>query len=299
MKTDHDLTHLDLFSGIGGFALAAQWAGFRTIGFSEIEPYACRVLEKNFRGVPNLGDIRKMDCSSIGDVRLLTGGYPCQPFSSAGKRQGAADDRHLWPAMFGVIKAVRPTWVVAENVAGHISMGLDEVLSDLESIDYAAQPIVIPACAVGAWHRRDRVWIIARAGSAESQQQQGEWREKPRGVCADVADANSQGSQGRNRSLLRERRRERTIGESDSQIAVSGNSTISGLPDWAGGSVGQPGPLTEFERPSGREVERDFRGIPYGVSKRVHRLKGLGNSIVPQVAYQILKAIAEIENETV
>ena len=158
-------TQLDLFSGIGGFALACRWLGIETIGFCEIEPYAQRVLRKNFPGIRIFEDVRKLQADEFPRPWIITGGYPCQPFSQAGKRQGEEDDRHLWPAMFEIIRSCRPDWVLAENVAGHVSMGLDEVLSDLESEDYAVQPLIIPACAVNALHRRDRVWVIANSNS--------------------------------------------------------------------------------------------------------------------------------------
>ncbi|MBF8281284.1 MAG: C-5 cytosine-specific DNA methylase [Anaerolineales bacterium] len=156
--SDEGPSHLDLFSGIGGFALAARWSGWRTVAFSEIDPYACRVLERQFPGVPNLGDIR-----NVRAVRadLVTGGFPCQPYSLAGKRRGTGDDRALWPEMFRVIGETRPTWMLGENVPGIINLELDRVLSDLESIGYAAWPIGIPACAVDARHRRERIWIVA------------------------------------------------------------------------------------------------------------------------------------------
>ena len=213
------LTHLDLFSGIGGFALAAKWAGFQTIGFVEIDGYCQKVLKKHWSDVPIVEDIRDVEkikevvayadkggyspdtrealskgedtpkpnpqFSSRGrtgdalcgegfrvyakpPVTLITGGFPCQPFSVAGKRGGKADDRYLWPAMFRIIEEVRPRWVVGENVAGIVRMELDTVLSDLERIGYTTQAIVIPACAVNAPHRRDRVWIIAHSESVFS-----------------------------------------------------------------------------------------------------------------------------------
>ena len=183
-------THLDLFSGIGGFALAARWAGFETVGFCEIEPYAQQVLIKNFGAVmadaeggdagqsqagngrqgiiggsPQIHpDITKLDGKQYAGVTLVTGGFPCQPFSVAGKRRGAADDRAIWPEMLRVIAEARPAWVLGENVAGIINMELDRVLSDLENLGYAVWPLVIPACAVDARHRRDRVWIVAFSG---------------------------------------------------------------------------------------------------------------------------------------
>ncbi len=169
------LRHLDLFSGIGGFALAARMVGIETVGFCEIDPWARRVLEKNFSGIPVHDDVRTLETTAFGRIDLLTGGYPCQPFTIAGKREGEADDRHLWPAMHRVVEQARPTWVVCENVAGHITLGLDQVLLDLESIGYTTRPFVIPACAVDAPHRRDRVWIVAhrmrdrsKAGAADT-----------------------------------------------------------------------------------------------------------------------------------
>ena len=157
------MRHLDLFSGIGGFALAAKWAGFETVGFCEQDDFCKSVLAARWPVVPIHDDVRELDGRLFRGVELISGGYPCQPFSSSGKRLGAKDDRHLWPEMRRIIEQARPTWVVSENVAGHITMGLDDVLSDLESLDYAARAVVIPACAVGANHRRARVWVVAHA----------------------------------------------------------------------------------------------------------------------------------------
>ena len=154
--------HLDLCSGIGGFALAAQWVGgIETIGFCDIDPWAQRVLAKNFPNVPIHDNLKTLDIKNYGRIDFISCGYPCQPFSGAGERKGTEDDRHLWPEVFRIIKEARPCWVLCENVTGHIDMGLDQVLSDLEGAGYAAEAIVIPACAVDAPHRRDRVWIIA------------------------------------------------------------------------------------------------------------------------------------------
>ncbi|MBX6424169.1 DNA (cytosine-5-)-methyltransferase (plasmid) [Thermosulfurimonas sp. F29] len=159
------MRHLDLFSGIGGFALAARWVwgkAHRVLAFVEIDPFCQEVLRKHFPGVPIHDDIRTFKATHlVGRVDLLTGGWPCQPFSHAGKRRGKADDRYLWPEMRRIIEECRPRWVVGENVAGIINLALDDVLSDLEALGYEAWPIVVPACAVNAPHRRDRVWIVA------------------------------------------------------------------------------------------------------------------------------------------
>jgi DNA (cytosine-5)-methyltransferase 1 len=156
-------THLDLFSGIGGFALAAGWAGFETVGFCDNEPYAQAVLKKHWPNVPIHGDIKALDGTAYRGVTLLTGGFPCQPFSNAGKRRGKDDDRYLWPQMLRVIQEARPAWIVGENVVGIIGLALDQVCSDLEACGYEVEPIIIPACGVDAPHRRDRIWIVGNS----------------------------------------------------------------------------------------------------------------------------------------
>jgi DNA (cytosine-5)-methyltransferase 1 len=155
------MRHLDLFSGIGGFALAARWAGIETVAFCEIEEFPRKVLAKNFPGVPIHRDIHDLDGSEYAGIDLITGGYPCQPFSLAGVRKGTGDDRHLWPEMFRIIRDARPRYVVAENVIGHLSLGFDAVCDDLEGEGYEVWAFVIPACAKDAPHKRDRVWIVA------------------------------------------------------------------------------------------------------------------------------------------
>jgi len=161
---DEKPTHLDLFSGIGGFALAAGWAGFETIGFCDNEPYAQAVLKKHWPNVPIHGDIKTLDGTAYRGVTLLTGGFPCQPYSSSGKQRGKDDDRHLWPEMLRVIQQAKPSWVIGENVVGIINMELEQVCIDLEACGYEVEPIIIPACGVDTPHRRNRVWIIAGGG---------------------------------------------------------------------------------------------------------------------------------------
>ena len=172
-KMRNKLKHIDLFSGIGGFSLAFEATQkIETVAFCEIEEYPQKVLKKNFPDVPIYNDIREL--VNNGSTRpiwgqgkwqeiecdILTGGYPCQPFSQAGKRKGEKDDRHLWPFMLEIIKQKRPKFIVAENVAGHITLGLDNVLFDLEGEGYSARAVVLPASSVNAHHRRDRVWVI-------------------------------------------------------------------------------------------------------------------------------------------
>lgn len=157
---------LDLFAGIGGFSLAAHLAGWETVGFVEWDDYNQKVLAKNFPGVPVHGDIREYK-GTKNAADIICGGFPCQPFSTAGKRQGTNDDRYLWPEMLRVIREVQPAYVVGENVAGIYSMDdgrvFEQVCTDLENEGYAVQPFRIPACATGAPHRRDRWWFIAHS----------------------------------------------------------------------------------------------------------------------------------------
>jgi DNA (cytosine-5)-methyltransferase 1 len=159
---------LDLFSGIGGFSLGFDGAGMQTAAFCEIDPFCKRVLNLHWPTTPIYDDIRQLNQrrlqhDGITSIDIICGGYPCQPFSVAGKQRGEADPRHLWPEMYRLIRESRPRWVVCENVGGHVECGLDSVLSDLDAANYASWAFVIPACAVGAPHRRDRVWIIAHA----------------------------------------------------------------------------------------------------------------------------------------
>ena len=158
---------LDLFSGIGGFSLGLErTGGFRTIAFCEIEKFPRKILKKHWPDVPIFKDVRRLHATDLPEtIDVVCAGYPCQPFSQMGKRKGEEDRRHLCPAALRLIRECSPSWVICENVTGHITMGLDEVLSDLEGENYTCWTFIIPACAVNAPHRRDRVWIIANNDS--------------------------------------------------------------------------------------------------------------------------------------
>jgi len=164
------MTFLDLCAGIGGFSLGLEMAGLICKGQVEIDEFCNKILEKHWPDVPRWGDIKKISPNDLPTTDLVCGGYPCQPFSVAGRMQGENDERHLWPEIFAIVKSTRPTWCLFENVTGHIRLGLDKVLADLESQNYACQTLVIPACAVDAPHIRSRVWILAYADGGEPRQ---------------------------------------------------------------------------------------------------------------------------------
>jgi DNA-cytosine methyltransferase len=190
-----NFTVLDLFSGIGGFSLGLERAGMHTVAFCENDPFCQKVLAKHWPGVPIHENIEDLDGREYrGSVELICGGFPCQPFSVAGDQRGSEDDRFLWPEMFRVIREVEPLWVIGENVVGIINMELDQVLSDLEDSGYSCQTFVIPACAVDAQHRRDRVWIIASHTSFKSKPD-GSLYEGQRSGELDVADAAESGGE--------------------------------------------------------------------------------------------------------
>lgn len=163
---------LSLFSGIGGIDLAAEWAGIDTVAFCEYADFPRQVLKKHWPNVPIFKDVKQLNKELLEKegvidqdrtIDIIHGGFPCQPYSSVGKRRGTEDDRDLWPEMFRIIDELRPTWVVGENVANFANMELDRTLSNLESIGYEARTFILPASAVGAWHQRSRTFIVANS----------------------------------------------------------------------------------------------------------------------------------------
>jgi DNA (cytosine-5)-methyltransferase 1 len=309
---------LDLFSGIGGFSLAAHWAGMQTAAFCEIEPFCQKVLKKNFPGVPIYDDVRAITKEQLekdgvidgdGTIELVCGGFPCQPFSVAGKQRGKEDDRHLWPEMLRIIKELRPTWVVGENVVGLIRLALDDVIADLENEGYTVRTFVIPASAVGAPHKRDRVWIVAHTTSSQRQSGAEESRALRKmfanGRKHDHADGPSETRDGFE------------LADTDSTGQQKCNVTpitkgtgfgTRGVNQRRGDRFPQSGLGRDFARvSSGMDGHRWPAGlgqeqhewepprVATGIKHRKDRLKALGNAIVPQVAYQILKSIMEVE----
>ena len=314
------LTHLSLFTGIGGLDLAAEAAGFNTVGQCEWADYPTKVLEKHWPDVPRWRDIRTLTGESyyertgLRTVDLISGGFPCQPFSNAGKRRSTEDDRYLWPEMLRVIKELRPTWVVGENVAGIVTLALDTVLSDLEGQGYQTRAFVIPACGVDAPHRRDRVAIVAYAKRAER------WKGKSAGNEPDRKDARREEKAGRigapsphgGAGFMADTNSERCQKFKPGAItnktkAISRqdhagdlrNTASAGLQDGAGEALGGPQAKQELERPGGGgklwPVEPRVGRVAHGIPCRVDRLKCLGNAVVPAQFYPIFKAIADIE----
>lgn len=272
---------LDLFTGIGGFSLAAHWMGWETIAFVEWNPFCQKVLKKNFPNVPVYGDIKQFDGTKYNrTIDLICGGFPCQPFSTAGNRKGKNDDRYLWHEMLRVIKEVKPTWIVGENVAGLLTMEngsiLDGILTDLENEGYQTQTFIIPACAVQAPHRRDRVWIIAYSNECASRRNAGK-----------LPRTNGQSRVQKRQSIQPPCQPDNDVANPNSQRSEWTECAISGFNqfDWT----------THWY-----EVATKLCGTHDGISARLDknrakRLKALGNAVVPQVVFEIFKAIEQIE----
>lgn len=211
------MTHLGLFEGIGGFSLAARWAGWHTVAWCEINPFGQQVLKYHFPNATGHDDITKTDFNVYrGTIGIITGGFPCQPYSTAGKRLGKEDERHLWPEMLRAIREVQPRWVVGENVSGLInwSGGLvfDEVQADLEAEGYEVRAFVLPAAGVDAPHRRDRVWFVAYASGKPSERVRFEQRSvgEPQqgqfgGDCGGMGDGVTAYASGNRRQRQRQR----------------------------------------------------------------------------------------------
>jgi DNA (cytosine-5)-methyltransferase 1 len=224
--------HLDLFSGIGGFALAAGRTGFSTKAFCEKDHYCRAILTNHWPEIPIVNDIREFRGDAYGEIELLTGGFPCQPFSQAGKQRGKEDDRYLWPEMLRVIQEAKPTWVVGENVFGIINLALDQVHSDLEAIGYEVETLIIPAAGVDAPHRRDRCWIIARIlgnpehNGSSSEQTSGRLQHEPEEQKEQNEVGQSSGASGTPQDVADSDSRQRIQRESEGeQIQVSGEGS--------------------------------------------------------------------------
>lgn len=271
------MTHLSLFSGIGGLDLAAEWAGFATVGQCEFADYQTKVLEKHWPDVPRWRDIRTLTKESFYErtgqrtVDVISGGFHCQPFSVAGKQKGKNDDRYLWPEMLRVIRELRPRCVVGENVPGILKIAAGQVVKDLERAGYHVVVFNFEAASVGALHRRARVFFVG---------------------LADVADTDGEGLQGGEQhgaSAASEDTRERPsrppVGERRETI----RNTLFGGRD----RIARRRKLQELADGRCWAAEPDVGRVAHGIPSRVDRLKCLGNAVVPQQAYPIFKALEE------
>jgi len=301
------MAHVDLCSGIGGFALGFQWAGLsKPVLFCDIEPWARQILEKHWPDVPIAENVKELANDPDGLIprtdpkrTILTAGYPCQPFSHSGKRLGSADtDRHIWPYLLQIVAQKRPAWCCFENVYGHVSLGLDQVLLDLEAEGYATRTFIVPACAVDAPHRRNRVWIIAQSNDANTDSQRPHRTEQHEHRGGEPADGKERDT-GQVREVLAgqrnaEERRAKDVAHTDSQRGRSGNAGRQDAED-----AGQP-PCNTRDNTRRMEswlTEPSVGRVAYGIPKRVDRLRGLGNAIVPQIAQKIGEAIKQCEAE--
>lgn len=310
------MLHLDLFSGIGGFALAVDtvWPNSEHV-FCDNDKFCQAVLKKHWPNSYIYDDIRSIaDTPNTGvkempkwedEVFLLTGGFPCQPFSQAGRRKGTEDNRHLWPEMLRVIQLTKPTWIIAENVRGllTIEQGLvfEQVCSDLEASGYEVQPLIIPAVAVNAPHRRDRVWFVAnRTGKRSSA---GFSDRKKRQILPNENRNASQDKQERNR-------RKRGVAKVDNDVKNTIGKRGRGWNENSRQVLGGESTKAKNARPSWEtnwiEVATKLCSVDDGLpaelgdftaTKAGHRnaqLKAYGNAIVPQVAIEIMRVIKNI-----
>ena len=348
------MRHVDLCSGIGGFALGFEWAGLsKPVLFCDIEPWSRKIINKHWPDVPIAEDVKELANDperTVPDCEILTAGYPCQPFSQAGRRKGEEDPRHIFPYIMQIVASKRPSWCVFENVYGHVSMGLDTALTAMEAEGYATRPFIIPAISVGAPHRRDRVFIVGRlvgdtehdgspaakvsgehgedeAGASQRTQEaeqssraglsrneqavgdsggggrsgfdRGRTGQESTDGCSDVAYPNDEGLQGsvrqgqtgtQGQSGGHVTQRSSDVAYADSERGRGGDTQRQDAED-----VGQP-PRDSWNVTGGVEtwgVEPDVGRVANGIPKRVDRIRGLGNAIVPQIAKQIGLAIKE------
>ena len=287
----------DLFSGIGGFSLGMEATKrIKTIGFVEKDKFCQKVLQKNFKNIPIEEDIRNVKGSNY-TADIVSGGFPCQPFSVAGKRRGQDDDRYLWDETIRVVAETKPKWFVGENVEGIININnglvLRQVQTDLEKEGFQVQCLVIPASGIGAWHQRKRVWIIANSNSRLSIREDKEIQARGNTINSsskDVSNSNSRLRRGRGteqESRANEIWRFYTPKEEQTEQHIRSKAVGCDV-------------ISSKKRKTWWQTQSELCGVPHGLSEKLHkdrsnRIKALGNSIVPQIAYEIGKAIIDAE----
>lgn len=306
------MTHIDLFTGIGGFALAAQWTGFQTVVMCEIDNDLRYALKKIWK-IPVAKDVRRFNGRRWQGATLLTAGVPCQPVSCAGKRKGKDDDRWLWPGTLRVIKDARPAWCLCENPSGIDGMGLGGIIAEMERIGYQVAVLSVPACAVNSPQKRERYWILAHDECAgqrrvSSHIANGRRAGKPKrgDSCGDVADGMCEQNNGRYEGRFQ------SLSARDNQNSSMANGNgIDGRGGTGRGDGAKVNYLSHWDdyewipcrEPNGEVVYRRSKpglvGLAHGIPARLRNtlIKGFGNAIVPQVAAEILAAIAQVEKE--
>lgn len=277
------MNHGSLFSGIGGFDLAAEWMGWNNIFHCEWNEFGQKILQHYWPEAISYGDITKTNfIIHRGQIDILTGGFPCQPYSQAGKRLGKEDDRHLWPEMLRAIREIQPSYIVGENVYGLVNwdegLVFDEVQTDLEAEGYEVQPVILPACAVNAPHRRDRIWFVAYNTDAGHESVQ---RKRRNGIYGLEFTPDTIHTKLQRCELNGSFKKEGTAERKGGQFSGSIRNKWKNFPTQS--------PICS--RDDGLSNRLD--GITFS-KWRNESIKGLGNAIVPQVAYEIFKAI---ENE--
>lgn len=307
-----ELTHLSLFSGIGGLDLAAEWAGFRTVGQCEWAEYPRAVLEKHWPGIPRWRDVRTLTKESFYEqtglhtVDAISGGFPCQPFSVAGKQRGKDDDRYLWPEFIRIVHELQPAWVIGENVPGIINLALDQVLADLEEEGYEVQCFLIPACGVDAPHKRYRVIIVAHTKSRREPGKLSCW-EETWGSCGSSWRTVKPGMGGMADGLRgavyeadSDTNGDRLQGRMPEQVLETGFTNCSSREREREPGVRRPSQEPGRSFPVGENWpdEPGVGRVAHGVPNRVDRLKCLGNAVVPQQFFPVFDAIARIERMT-
>ena len=291
------LRHGSLFSGIGGFELAAEAMGWDNVFSVEFDPFCSHILQHHFPETDHFNDIYDFNAEPYrGQIDILSGGFPCQPFSSAGQKRGTSDNRYLWPEMLRVIREVGPTYVVAENVRGLVSwsdgMVFDTVCADLEGAGYEVLPCLLPAAGIGAPHKRDRVWFVAYANSVRMEhsaesgsvgQDQGEARRQT--TCPAQADGVSQYASDTDDKRLQGRKVTGSTGQSGKKPHQQPARRIRTewenfptVPPLCGGDDG---------------LSKELDGITFPKWRKLS-IKAYGNAIVPEVALQIFKAIESL-----
>lgn len=300
------MRHGSLFSGIGGFDLAAEWMGWENVFHCEWNEFGQKVLKHYWPQAISYADITKSDFTiHRGNIDILTGGFPCQPYSVAGKRKGKEDERHLWPEMLRAIREIQPRWVVGENVRGLINwnggMVFDEVQADLEALGYEVLPFLLPACAVNAPHRRDRIWFVAYSTMRAAGQNGNRNRLTRKGFATLQAE-----NQRRKRETvffngLDVLQRDFTYTDSASKQGEYERCERERKLNRHDSGISRPGAWETFptqppvcDRNDGLSSRLDAITFP---KWRTESIKAGGNAIVPQVAYQIFKAIEQYEQQ--